>query len=214
MWMSHGTHVDESCCTYEWVMIHIWSSHVTHMNVLCHTCFRRTARAPLVWPNLLCHVPHIDASCHNREYFLEALPPLLSHVADTDKSGPCHMYGCRSREYLLVTLPARGSFAPSIESLGTHGWVISHIYWWVMSQQRMRFRNSARARLVCMIYRITWHTWTKPVIYIDEPCRREYVLETLLAPRVCGFLGWCEWVRSHMSRWIMSHVSDQCMYTN
>jgi len=30
--MSHVTHIDASCHTYEWVMSHIWMSHITHMN--------------------------------------------------------------------------------------------------------------------------------------------------------------------------------------
>ena len=38
MWMSHVTHVNESCHTCEWVMSHIWMSHVTRMNESCHTC--------------------------------------------------------------------------------------------------------------------------------------------------------------------------------
>ena len=36
-WMSHVSHMNESCHTYEWVMSHIWMSHVTHMNESCHT---------------------------------------------------------------------------------------------------------------------------------------------------------------------------------
>jgi len=28
IWMSHVTHMNESCHTYEWVMSHIWMSHV------------------------------------------------------------------------------------------------------------------------------------------------------------------------------------------
>jgi len=54
MWMSHFTHVNESCHTYErvmscvfrhvnescytckWVVSQMWMSHVTHMNVSCH----------------------------------------------------------------------------------------------------------------------------------------------------------------------------------
>jgi len=30
IWMSHVTHMNESCHTYEWVMSHIWMSRVTH----------------------------------------------------------------------------------------------------------------------------------------------------------------------------------------
>ena len=36
VWMTHGTHMNESSHTYEWVMSHIWMSHVTHMNESCH----------------------------------------------------------------------------------------------------------------------------------------------------------------------------------
>ena len=28
-WMSHATHVNESCHTYEWIMAHVWLSHAT-----------------------------------------------------------------------------------------------------------------------------------------------------------------------------------------
>jgi len=44
VYMSHvavakdNTCMNESCHTYEWVMSHIWMSHVTHMNESCHTC--------------------------------------------------------------------------------------------------------------------------------------------------------------------------------
>jgi len=35
--MSHVTHINESCHTYQWVMSHISMSHVTHINESCHT---------------------------------------------------------------------------------------------------------------------------------------------------------------------------------
>ena len=37
VWTSHVTHMNESCHTYEWVVSHIRMSHVTHMNESCHT---------------------------------------------------------------------------------------------------------------------------------------------------------------------------------
>ena len=37
IWMSHVTHMNASRHTYEWVMSHIWMRHVTHMNASCHT---------------------------------------------------------------------------------------------------------------------------------------------------------------------------------
>ena len=35
--MSHVTHMNESCHTYEWVISHIRMNHVTHMDQSCHT---------------------------------------------------------------------------------------------------------------------------------------------------------------------------------
>jgi len=32
VWMSHVSHVNESCLTCEWVMSHMWMSHVSHVN--------------------------------------------------------------------------------------------------------------------------------------------------------------------------------------
>jgi len=36
-WLTHVTHMHESCHTYEWVTSHTWMSHHTHMNESCHT---------------------------------------------------------------------------------------------------------------------------------------------------------------------------------
>ena len=42
IWMSHGTHVNESRHTYEWVTAHIWMSHGTHINELYVSFVRDT----------------------------------------------------------------------------------------------------------------------------------------------------------------------------
>ena len=36
IWMSHVTHMNELCHTYGWVMSHIWMRHITRMNESCH----------------------------------------------------------------------------------------------------------------------------------------------------------------------------------
>jgi len=36
IYMSHVTHMHESCHTYTWVMSYIYMSHVTHMHESCH----------------------------------------------------------------------------------------------------------------------------------------------------------------------------------
>ena len=52
------------CHTYEWVMSHVWMSHVTHMNKSCRTC--EWVSTP-VW---MSHVTHMNGSCHTCEWVL------------------------------------------------------------------------------------------------------------------------------------------------
>jgi len=52
IFMSYGTKV-KSCHTYEWVMSHIWLSHVTHMNESCHIYSCHMARKGGVGPGQL-----------------------------------------------------------------------------------------------------------------------------------------------------------------
>ena len=61
IWMSHVTHMNVSCHTYEWVMAHIWMSHVTHMNESCHTYEWVMSH---IW---MSHVTHMNESCHTYE---------------------------------------------------------------------------------------------------------------------------------------------------
>jgi len=52
VWMSHVTHMNESCHTYEWVMSHVWMSQDTQINESCHTHGRVMSH---VW---MSHVTH------------------------------------------------------------------------------------------------------------------------------------------------------------
>ena len=60
IWMSHGTHMNESWHTYEWDMSHIWMRHVTYMNESWHTyewviSHMKTSRVTL-WMSLVTQV--------------------------------------------------------------------------------------------------------------------------------------------------------------
>ena len=57
VWMSHVTHMKESCHTREWVMSHMWMRHVTHVNELCHT--------ELIWDPS--STTQVNESCHTYE---------------------------------------------------------------------------------------------------------------------------------------------------
>ena len=67
--MSHVTHINEACHTYECAMSHIWMSHVTCIqeplqaetyqpNKSCYTSKRGVS---LIWMG---HVTHMNESCH------------------------------------------------------------------------------------------------------------------------------------------------------
>jgi len=69
IWMSHVTHTNEPCRTYEWVMSHIWMSriwicHVTRVNESCHTCEWVMSH---VWMG---HVASMNESCHTYEWIV------------------------------------------------------------------------------------------------------------------------------------------------
>ena len=80
--MSHVTHMNESCHTYEWVMSHIWMGHVTHMNESCHTY------AWVMSHIRMHHVTHMNKSCYTYECVMSHI--WMSHV--TYMNASCHTY--------------------------------------------------------------------------------------------------------------------------
>jgi len=75
MWVSHVTHVSESCHTCEWVMSHMWVTHVTHVSDSCETS-EAHLRCDMshIWVS---HVTHLAESCHTSEAHLRCN---LSHI--------------------------------------------------------------------------------------------------------------------------------------
>jgi len=79
---SDGTHMNESCHTYKWVMSHIWVSHVTPTNESCHTY-------EWVMSHIrMSHVTHMNESCHTYEWVMSHIR--TSHVTHMIES--CHIY--------------------------------------------------------------------------------------------------------------------------
>jgi len=73
--------MNESCHTYEWVMSHIWMSHVPHTNKsslpVIFTCVSHVAHM-----NESC--PHVNESCHTYEWVMSHI--WMSHVPHTNES--------------------------------------------------------------------------------------------------------------------------------
>ena len=78
MWMSHITHVHESCHTCEWIMSHMWTSHITHVNESCHTCEWVMSR---MW---MSHVTHVHESYHTCEWVISHM--WMSHITHVNES--------------------------------------------------------------------------------------------------------------------------------
>ena len=83
IWVSHVTHMSESCHTYEWVMSHIWMIHVTHIE--CRM------RVRLGCAYRMSHVTHMHVSFHTYEWVMSHL--WVRHVTHMNES--CHTYRMR-----------------------------------------------------------------------------------------------------------------------
>ena len=84
MWMSHVTHVDETCHTYGWVMSHMWMSYVTLMDESCHIYGWVVSH---IW---MSHVTHIDESCHTYRWVMSHIS--MSHVTHIWMSHVTHLH--------------------------------------------------------------------------------------------------------------------------
>ena len=116
IWMSHVTHMNESCHTYEWVMSHVWISHVTHMNESCHTV------------QIGSQTPSDGyKSRHTYEWVMWHV--WMSHVTHMNKSQ--HMRTRVLSQHKASTHAVQtGSTTLSdwYESCHTYGWIMSHIW--------------------------------------------------------------------------------------
>ena len=85
MWVSHVAHVNESCRTCEWVMSHMWMGHVAHVNESCRTCDWVMSH---IWMG---HVTHVDEACHTCEWVMSHM--WLRHVTHVIESSHTYEWG-------------------------------------------------------------------------------------------------------------------------
>jgi len=139
-----------SCHTYEWVMSHIWMSHVTHMNESCLTH---------EWV-----MSHMNESCHTYE---QVMPyTCRSHVTYIRMRRVTHAYQRQSwRRALSVQ-----RHATQIKSHVTHnnekkrhtnGWVMSHMW----------MNHATHVNASCHEYtRVMPHLYTSHVSHVNRSC--------------------------------------------
>ena len=118
IWMSHITHMNESCHTYEWVMSHIWMSPVTHMNESCHTPHTYDDITSRTWRS---HATHTHTHTH-------------THTLDTDR----HLSQTKHQEWKLQMRGSCGS--------------------WEVSDISMRHPPPQHYIHISMTYTYIWHT--------------------------------------------------------
>jgi len=157
--------MNESCHTYEWVMAHIWMSHVTH-SVWHGVVF-------YIW---MSHVTHMTAACHTHEFGLSRSQVLPACVWDSDlvtrMNEPCHAY-----EWVMAHI---------WKSHVTHMKESWHAYQWLMS-------HVTHTKESCHPYeRFTSHRWMSHVTHMNGPCHK-YITRPR-PPRSCleaGFRPLC-----------------------
>ena len=88
--MSHVTHMNKLCRTYEWVMSHRRISHVTHTNKSCHTCRTYERVMSHTW---MSHVTQANQSCHTYEWVMSHMSHIwIYHVAHVNHPTQSIMY--------------------------------------------------------------------------------------------------------------------------
>jgi len=106
-WRSRGTHVNESCHTYEWVtghmctschtfeyfMSYIWTSHGTCARVKA-PWFEIVMRRWVMSHTWMSHVTHINASCHTHNESCLTYEWVMSHTFKhvTHMNESCHTH--------------------------------------------------------------------------------------------------------------------------
>ena len=107
IWMSHVTHMNESCHTYEWVMKHIKMSHVTHIDESCDTyvwiTMAKYATVAIAGEQKwMSHVPRIFEAWRTYEWVTAHV--WMSHGIHMNES-------CRTYAQLLSTPPKNALIA-------------------------------------------------------------------------------------------------------
>ena len=72
IWMSHVTHMNGSCPTYEWFKSHMWISHVTHTNE-SHDAYEYATSLTQI-----SRVTRMNKPCHSHEWVMFSV--WMSHI--------------------------------------------------------------------------------------------------------------------------------------
>jgi len=179
VWMGHVTHMTESCHTYEWVMSHIWMSHVTRMNESCRAYEWVMSH---IW---MSHVTHMTESCQTYEWVMSH--KRRSHVTHMKT----HTNSMRYAKVMRVSHVTHTN-----ESCHTHDRVMSNIWTsHVTHECVMSHKWKHPLRVPCAVSKSCG--WVMSHIRIGHVTRMQtHSFETL-----CAVTKLCEWVMTHSYVW-------------
>jgi len=122
-WMSHVTHVKESCRTYERSISHLYVRE-THMCDIYRIKMSASVTVTNIW---MSHVTHINQSCHT--YGLVMSLMWMSHVTHVKES--CHTYersisisSCEKHICVIYTAPK----CRRVPQSRTYEWDMPHVW--------------------------------------------------------------------------------------
>jgi len=217
--MSHVSHITESSHTYEWVMSHMWASHVTHryksvISRVWMSHFTPTNEPRHTFSNKWCPAhqsvsiwaSHVTHRHDSTKWFLPPNDtPLISYervMSRTDMTQSCYTDG-----WVMSCIDI-------YQSCQKYGWVSCYAYGWVMSRIQMShitlMNQSCHAyewvvshilenitphptcvSHVTYTYDCVSHIWTSHATYVTASCHT------------------CEWV---MSQYVLVQVRYTSVY--
>jgi len=179
--MARVSHMDESCCTSEWVMAHIyiWMCFITHVSNIPESC-----RMCHIW---MSHATHMNASCHTFTYgcvlsqSCHACHTWTSHVSQMHESWHIFTYG-RVSSHMFPTSWSHVACVP-------YEWVMSRVSHMNESCHKNKWVTSHIYILLCFIAHASnmWeschmcHIWMSRVTHMNELCHtHECVMSCML----------------------------------
>ena len=177
---SHVTHMNESCHTYEWVMSHIWMSHVTHM---------KESFTHVTWLIRMCDV----TDSHAWQDAFTCLTCL--HTYDMTRNlSATHQYLSATHQYLSGTQR-------------------------ILSTSRHTSANIVRINMVIYVYANTYiHIFIYMYIYIATAAAWPSFTCVTCLIHMCDVTHSHVWYdsshtsapKSDVCEWVMSHISILC----
>jgi len=193
MWVSHVTHMNESCHRRDHAMSHTWKSHGTHMKESCHTRVKES-----------CHT-RVKESCHTYRWVMAHV--WMSHVTHIWQSHVIRVDDSwHNYERVMSHTYEKIMSHVFNESWQTYGWVMSHTYGKVMSNVWMRHGTHVWMSRVINI-------WTSHVKHVYESWRTcEWVMAHVrMSHGACNGARMNESCHTHINKsyhtqeWFISH---------